>query len=120
MTEPVSPAADLGVLDVLAFVAELGMFVELAVGGWQLADEAALSVLLAVLLPCVAAGVWGVWCAPRAARRLSRLPRWAVEVTLFTVSFALVINASPQPGWAVFGLATWLLFVVSLPADRGR
>jgi len=115
-----SPTADLGVLDVLAFVAELGMFVGLAVGGWQVVDEPALSVLLAVLLPGAAAGVWGLWCAPRAAHRLARLTRWAVKVTLFGIAFVLVANASPQPGWAVFGLATWLLFVVSLPADRGR
>lgn len=110
---------DVGVLAVLGFVAELGMLVGLAVAGWHLPDHLALSLLLAVLLPVAAAIVWGLWCAPRATHRLDRLPRWAVKVTLFSVSFVLLLGTHSLP-WAFFGLGTWLLFVVTLPADRGR
>jgi len=116
----VSQPADVeavGLLDVLAFVAEGGMLVGLGVSGWHLADQTALSLPLAVLLPSAAGVVWGLWCAPRASRRLSRLPRWAVKVTLFSVTFVLLLGVAPQP-WPFLGLGLWLLFLASLPADR--
>ena len=118
MSDGARPSAGVGVLDVVAFVAELFLLVGLVVGGWQLSGTTAVSLLLAVLLPTAAAVVWGVWCAPRSAHRLPRLRRWAVKVTLFAAALLVVLNAEPQPGWGVFGVGMWLLFVVSLPADR--
>jgi len=118
MSDGAPQAVPVGVLHVLALLAEVCLLVALAVGGRQLSDTPAVSLLLAVLLPCAAAVVWGRWCAPRSARRLPRLPRWAVKVTLFAAALGLVLNAEPRPGWGFFGLAMWLLFVVSLPADR--
>lgn len=115
-----SEVETVGVLAVLAFVAELGMLVGLGVGGWHLSDRTVLSLLLAVLLPSAAAVVWGLWCAPRSSRRLGRLPRWAVKITLFTATFLLLLlGVAPQP-WPFYGLGLWLLFLATLPADRAR
>ena len=118
--EPVQSGVEaVGALSVLAFVAEVGMLVGLSVAGWHLTDQPAMSLLLAILLPSTAGVVWGLWCAPRAPRRLGRLPRWAVKVTLFSVTFALLMGVAPQP-WPFYGLGLWLLFLATLPADRTR
>ena len=114
-----SEAGDVGVLAVLAFVAEVAMLVGLGVGGWHLTDTTALSLALAVLLPGAAAVVWSLWCAPRAARRLSRPRRWAVKVSLFGATVLLLLAVGPRP-WPSYGLGLGLLFLVTLPADRGR
>lgn len=108
-----------GVLLALAFVAELGMLVGLGWVGWSVGSSTALSVGLALTLPSCAAAVWAVWCAPRARRRLRTPGRWALKVTLFTATFLLLLQYGPQPGAGVFGLATWVAFLLSLPTDRG-
>jgi hypothetical protein len=119
MSERTTPVAAVGVLDVVAFVAELLMIGGLAVAGWSLGHGWVISLVVAVLLPLVAAAVWGLWCAPRAVHRLSRLPRWAVKVALFSGTLLLMLAADPRPLVAAAGLLMWLAFLVSLPADRG-
>jgi hypothetical protein len=101
-----------------AFVAEMAMLGGLAWGGSQLGTSSLAHVVLAVVLPVAAAVVWGLWCAPRASRRLARGPRWAVKVTLFAATLVLLLLAGPQPQAGIYGLVMWLLFVVSLPSDR--
>lgn len=108
----------LAVLLGLAFLAEAAMMVGLAWAGWRMSDSTPVSLVLAVLLPAVAAAVWGLWCAPRARRRLPTLYRWAVKVTLFAATLALLLAFGPQPEAAVFAVLMWLAFLVSLPADR--
>ena len=104
----------MGALLALRFLAELGMLACFAIGGWQVRDSTLTSVVLAVLLPLVAAAVWGRWVAPRAARRLPDPLRLAAEVLLFASAFALCFAAVT---W--LAIATCVAFLVSIPA-RGR
>lgn len=106
------------VLLAVRFLAELGMLVCLGIGGWQLGDSLLASVFLGVLLPLLAAGVWGRWVAPRAARRLRDPARLGVEVTLFAAALLAVMGARPTPGTAVSGLAVWAGFLASIPSRR--
>lgn len=119
MTEA-TPAPDqpVGPLAVLAFVAELALVAAVAYAGWHLVSPWPLSLLLAAALSAALVAVWGRWCAPRAAHRLPRRHRWVVKATLFAVALLLLLDAGPHPQAAFCGVAMWLLFVVSLPADR--
>jgi hypothetical protein len=101
------------------FLAEMGMLACLGIGGWQLGSGLVGSVLLGVLLPLVAAAVWGRWVAPRAARRLRDPARLGVEVTLFAAAVLLAIRADPSPAMPVVGLSVWAAFLVSIPS-RGH
>ena len=105
-------------MHLVAFVAEVALVVAFAWAGWLMGESTATSVILAVVLPGLAIAVWGIWCAPRATRRLSQTPRWAVKSVLFAVAFVLLDVFGPQPGAAIFGGAMLVLFAISLPADR--
>jgi hypothetical protein len=109
-------SGDMPVLLGLRFLVELAMLSALAWGAWFLTDTAALSVVLAVVAPVLAAVVWGRWVAPRAAHRLRDPARLGVEITLFAVAFVLVAAAEPRPANLLFGLAMWLAFLATLPA----
>lgn len=101
------------------FLAEIGMLVCLGIGGWQLGDSLLVSVVLTVVLPLVAAVVWGRWVAPRASRRLPDPARLGVEVTLFAAALLAVMGAHPSPAMAVVGLTVWAAFLASIPS-RGH
>ena len=104
----------------LRFVAELAMLCAFAWGGWHLSDSTPLSVVAAVLLPVVAATVWGLWVAPRARHRLDDPARAAVELVLFFGAFVLVTQAEPHPQTLGWGLAMLLVYLLSMPARRVR
>jgi hypothetical protein len=88
-------AANLGV----RFLLELCLLAALAVVGWWLGGPRVLQVLLAVLLPAVAASLWGLWVAPRASGRLADPARFGVEAVLFAVaSVGLVLAGHPFLG----------------------
>lgn len=106
------------VLLAVRFFAELGMLVCLGIGGWQLGDSMLASVSLGVVLPVVAAVVWGRWVAPRASRRLRDPARLGVEITLFVAALLAVMGARPSPAMAVFGLSVWAAFLASIPSRR--
>jgi drug/metabolite transporter (DMT)-like permease len=106
------------VLLAVRFLAELGMLVCLCIGGWQFGESLLASIVLGVVLPLVAAVVWGRWVAPRASRRLRDPGRLGVEVTLFVAALLAVMGAHPSPAMAVFGLAVWVAFLASIPSRR--
>ena len=88
-------AANLGV----RFLLELCMLAAWAVVGWHLGGAVVVRVLVAVLLPALAATVWGLWVAPRARRRLEDPARFAVEAVLFAgASVGLAVD-----GWPLWG-----------------
>jgi hypothetical protein len=114
-----APVAEhVGLLDVVAFAAELAMLAGLVIGGWALGDRWPASLGLAVVLPVAAAAVWGRWCAPRAAQRLPRPRRWTVKSALVGATFLLLVLAGPRPEGPLLGVVMLLAFAVSLPADR--
>ena len=81
------------------FLLELCLLAALGVVGWRLGGSVVLQLLLAVLLPTVAASLWGLWVAPRATSRLADPARFAVEATLFAVASAgLALVGDPLLG----------------------
>ncbi len=67
---------------VLRFVLEVGALSALAYGGWHVPGPLWSRLLLAVLLPLVAAVAWGRWVAPKASHPvpdpLRLIPEWCV------------------------------------------
>jgi hypothetical protein len=59
---------------VLRFVVEIAALVALAEAGSHV------NVFAAVLLPAIAAVIWGIWAAPRSARRLHGAGYIAIEL----------------------------------------
>jgi hypothetical protein len=68
------------------FLSELAMLAGLGVAGYRLGDGVVFSIVDAVLLPVVAAALWGLFIAPRARRRLPEPARFVVELVLFAVT----------------------------------
>ncbi|MFL6126371.1 YrdB family protein [Actinophytocola sp.] len=83
------------------FLTELALLAGLAVAGARLGDGVVLAVVDAVLLPLVAAALWGLFIAPRARRRLPEPARFTVEFVLFAGA-GLVLALT---GWVVAGSA---------------
>lgn len=106
------------VLLTLRFVAEMGMLVALAWGGWHLAHGTAASIVLAVVLPLLAAAIWGRWVAPRSRHRLPDPGRAGVEVVLFLGSFVVLTQGHREPGTVGWGLALLAAYALSMPARR--
>jgi Protein of unknown function (DUF2568) len=106
------------VLLTLRFVAEIGMLVALAWGGWHLVDSPAASIVVAVVLPLLAAGVWARWIAPRSTHRLPDPGRAAVEVVLFLGAFVVLTQSDPHPRTVGWGLALLAAYALSMPARR--
>ena len=86
------------------FLLELAAFASLAVWGWHagidLVGNALAAVVLAVLVPAAAIAVWGLWCAPRAARRLPATWRVPLELGILLLS-AAALGAAGHPTAAV-------------------
>jgi hypothetical protein len=103
----------------IRFLAEIAMLGALAWGGWHLVDGP-LALLPAVLIPVVAALVWGRWVAPRSAHRLPDPGRAGVELVLFMLAFVLVTQAGPQPQATSAAMAMLLAYLVSMPARHAQ
>ena len=98
-------AANLG----LRFVLELGMLAALAAWGIHTGGSTVADILLAVAAPAVAAVLWGLYAAPRSARRLSGGRLLAVQLVLLGLGAAALLAA----GWTVLGLVFALLIAVN-------
>jgi hypothetical protein len=90
-----------GVVLTVRFLTELALLAGLAVAGARLGDGIVLSVVNAVLLPVVAAVLWGAFIAPRAGRRLPEPARFVLEVLLFAAAGVLLVLTD----WLAAGLA---------------
>jgi hypothetical protein len=91
----------------LRFVLELTALAGLAEGGDGIAGWP-----LAALAVVAGGVVWGLWCAPRARRRLPRLPRTAVEAVVFglgAAGYAAAGRTALAVGFAVVAAANWAL-----------
>ena len=98
----------------LRFVLEIAMLVALGWTGAELTSSLVADVALAVLLPLAAAGVWGVWVAPKAPRRLSDPGRLLVELVLFGAAVAGLLYS----GHAVLAVVLALLVVANIAVLR--
>jgi Protein of unknown function (DUF2568) len=70
------------------FACELAALAALAVWGAQVGDSVVVQVALAVAAPLIAATLWGLWVAPKAARRLPDPARAGVELVVFGAAVA--------------------------------
>ncbi len=84
------------------FLTELAALVGLALGGWSMPGPAWARVLLAALLPVVAAAVWGAFLAPRASRPLAEPSRIALRAVVLAAGAAgFAASGRPVLAWAV-------------------
>jgi Protein of unknown function (DUF2568) len=100
----------------MAFGLELAALALLGWGGWQLGGPVAVRVLLAVILPGLAAVLWSLFAAPRAAYP-SGAGRLTVQMLVFgTAALLLAWGAAPRWGAAFAVLvAANLLAAAALP-----
>lgn len=75
--------------------------------------EMPVSLLLAIVTPGAAAFAWGVFAAPKSARRLPLQPRIRFELTVFTAAVLALLSAG-VPGLAVAMSAMVILNAVLL------
>jgi hypothetical protein len=81
------------------FLTELAMLAGLAVAGYRLGDGVVFSIVNAVLLPVVAAALWGLFLAPRARSRLAEPTRFLTEFVLFgATGLVLALSGLPVAG----------------------
>ena len=106
---PLTPPA-VGPNEVLRLLLEMAALVALGYGGWQLVDDPLVSIVLAVVLPPVAALVWGMFrvdgdpkLAPVPVPGLIRL---CIEVDFFT---AAVVLLAVVGAWTAAGILAALV-----------
>jgi hypothetical protein len=95
--------------DVLRFCLEIGMLVSLSFAGFALAGGA-LSWVLGIGLPLVAATIWGLWMAPKAAHRVRDPAQLSIELLLFGGAAVLLAAA----GHAALGIVLGALAAIHL------
>ena len=94
-----SPPDQIDALDAVVFLAELCLLAVLAWAGARL-GSGAWAVGLAVALPLVAAVLWGLLLAPRAARRLRHPTRLILMLVLLGLA-AVALAMSGELLWAI-------------------
>jgi hypothetical protein len=77
----------------LRFALELAALAALAVWGAHATSSTAGNVVLAIAAPAVTIAIWGVWSAPRSARRLRGRALVALELVLLAVSAVALLAA---------------------------
>ncbi len=91
----------------LRFALELCMLAALAYGGYNLPVPSWLKIVLAVMLPVVAAILWGLFIAPKANFPLGTGWRIALEIGLFAT--ACVLLAVSHHVYLAIGLAVLVI-----------
>ena len=84
----------------LAFVLELCALAALAYWGFNTGSSTLIHIILGIGAPLLAAVLWGLFAAPRAAKPVSPLARLAVKLLVFG-SAALGLAVAGQPTLAV-------------------
>ena len=100
----------------VAFLAELAALAAFAVWGWSVGASTGTRVLLAVVLPAVAAMLWGVFAAPRAPVQVPALAVLVKVVVFGGAVLALVATGRPWAA-AVLGAAALLSSLLSTAPD---
>jgi hypothetical protein len=84
----------------LRFVIELCLLAAFAYWGSRVSDSTAVNVAVAIAAPLAAAAIWGLWIAPKSQRRLPEPRRFALELVLFGLAAAALIDAGRNWGGA--------------------
>jgi hypothetical protein len=83
----------------LRFACEVAALAAVAWCGWRINPA------LGVVFPLVVAGVWGLWIAPKARRRLSDPPRFVLELAVFAAAAAALVSVGQPLLAALFAAA---------------
>ncbi len=89
---------------VVRFVVELAGLAGLAVWGAGATSSGVGQVVLAIAAPLAAAGIWGVWSAPKAARRLPGSGLLGLELALLAAAVAALVAAGHPLAGGVLGV----------------
>ena len=89
------------------FLLELAAFAALAYWGATI-GHGAWAVVAAIAAPLAAVLVWGVWCAPRARRRLPTAARVPLELAVFGLAAAGLAAAGSVLLAIIFGIVVVL------------
>jgi hypothetical protein len=95
----------------LRFLLELAALAGLANLGLHTGSGAA-RIVLAVAAVGAGAVVWGIWCAPKSARRLAQPARTVVEATVFgagAAGFAAAGHVTVAVVFVVLAAVNWVL-----------
>jgi len=87
----VNPAK--GIALAVRFLLELCALVAAAYWGSRVSSSAAVNVIVALAAPLALATVWGMWLAPRAARRLRPPARTFLELAVLGAAVAALLAA---------------------------
>ena len=90
------------------FLLELAAFASFAVWGWSVAGGVT-GLALAILLPLAAIAIWGLWCAPKATRRLPTAWRAPLEVGIFLLAAVALVAA----GYPILGATLAALTILN-------
>ncbi len=96
----------------LSFLLELLMLAAFGYWGFQTGTSTLIRVVLGIGTPLLAIIIWGIYNAPRSARRLARNPRLLLELFMFSLA-ALALAAAGQPAAALI-FAIFILINLSL------
>ena len=88
----------------LKFLLELAAFAAFAIWGAGV-GHGAVSIAVAIVAPALAIVLWGVFAAPRSARRLPSSSRIPFELTVFALAVAALVAAGSPAAAVVFGVA---------------
>jgi len=86
------------IAETVALVSDLLLLGTLVVVGYRLGTGGLISIAMAALYPALAALIWALWIAPRAARRLDDPWRLIAQIILFGGTGVLAVIA---------GLVVW-------------
>lgn len=89
---------------VVRFVVELAGLAGLAVWGAGASSSGVGQVVLAIAAPLAAAGIWGVWSAPKATRRLPGSGLLGLELALLAAAVAALAAAGHPLAGGVLGV----------------
>lgn len=96
------------------FLMELAALAALAYGGFHVEAGLAIRILLAIVLPILAATIWGIFVAPRSQRRLPNPWRLIPELVVFGGA-TVALAAAHQQGWTIaFAIGA----VIAVVGDR--
>ena len=80
----------------VAFASELAALAALAFGGWSLPAPTAVRIVAAVALPLIAAGLWGLFAAPRAVVGVAALAVVTKVLVYGSAVLSLVLTGHPR------------------------
>lgn len=104
----------------VAFLLELIAFCAFAGAGFLLPGGRAAQWVAALVLFAALIAFWGLFMAPRAARKLGTAQYYAAKLGIYAVAAAVIVAFVGVPFGAAFGIAALLDEAILFAQNRGR